>query len=362
MTTMRRFTPKQSQFVTRRVRDRCLMLTPTQQVNQTVLYALGVAQLKASNVRLHGLMVESNHHHCAVTDAAGESELSTFFREFHSTTARALNAHYGRGENFWSQPGSFSKVEVHGGYDLEKQLVYLWTNPVKDGLVDRPEDWPGVKFLPKDLGTTITVKKPSAAFFGNRWPKAWVPTHPEERRRFLEQRRLLRRERKRQERLAKGHPRGKKKKERAPRPPRFRDTLPDEVTITISRPPGYEHLTIEELREHFQELVDDEVLRIHAQRKAEGKTRVMGVKAILNQDPFASIGDVFPTFARNPGIACKDKATRIALLKTLQDWRARYRKALGLWRERVRDVTFPAGTYWMSHFHKAVVEPSYAQP
>ena len=88
----------------------------------------------------------------AATD--DQAELSDFFRDFHSLVARGLNAYYGRGENLWA-PGSFGNVEVHGNPSLEDQLLYLWTNPVKDGLVARPEDWPGVKFLPEDFGVRL---------------------------------------------------------------------------------------------------------------------------------------------------------------------------------------------------------------
>jgi hypothetical protein len=36
-------------------------------------------------------------------------------------------------------------------------------------------------------------------------------------------------------------------------------------------------------------------------------------------------------------------------------FRAAYRAALGLWRDRVRSVAFPAGTWWMRVFHGANV-------
>ena len=45
-------------------------------------------------------------------------------------------------------------------------------------MVARPELWPGAKFLPEDLGTTITVKKPEGAFFGGRGREKQVPTDP----------------------------------------------------------------------------------------------------------------------------------------------------------------------------------------
>ena len=60
-------------------------------------------------------------------------------------------------------------------------FLYTWTNPVKDWLVERPEDWPGVKFLPKDFGRTFTATRPDEAFFGGRLPDDWEPTDPSAR-------------------------------------------------------------------------------------------------------------------------------------------------------------------------------------
>ena len=88
----------------------------------------------------------------------------------------------------------------------------------------------------------------------------------------------------------------------------------------------------------------------------------MGVKAILEQDPMASLGDSSPSFARNPRIACKAPALRIALLHGLQEWRGRYRVALDAWTQGDRSVAFPRGSYWLPRFHKALVEPSRAPP
>jgi hypothetical protein len=374
----RRLVPRQTHSVTRRVTGRRFLLRPTQRVNAIVLYALGVAQRKAPHLLLHAFLAEANHTHGSVTDSPVESELPDFERELNSLTARALNAHYGRGENLWSQPGSYDNVEVHNGVEgrtLEEQLLYLWTNPVRDGLVARPEDWPGVRFLPEDFGRTIVVPRPDEAFFGGRRPADWEPTYPPARRRLRRARRLAEQEARRQQALEdRQRGRGRRRhrqltlererrrasSDRPPRPPRT--TLPDEVTVTITRPPGYDDMTLDEVRAHFRRLLDEAVAEIHAERERLGLTHFMGAEAVLAQNPHDSAGDTFPTFARNPRIAGRGGEGHRALLRDLQRWRVAYREALEHWQGGNRSVEFPHGAYWLPCFHGANVAPARDPP
>ena len=367
MTVARRLVPRQTHFVTRRARGRCAYLLPTPEVKAIVLYALGRAQQLAPGVQLHACTLEVTHKHDGMTDSPGTSQLSPFLREFHSLTARALNCHYGRGENLWRSE-SYDNVEVHTEPDLEEQLLYVWCQPVRDGLTPTPDEWPGVLFFPEDLGTTITVRKPDEAFFGGRRPTDWEPTHPPARRAHraeLRRRRDADRRREKETDRAQGRSRARRRhlraeqerrqrKERAAaRPRRDRSTLPDEVTITISPPPGYEDWPIEEVRAHFRARLDERVAQLHAERQAEGRTHFMGLERAMAQDPMSSVGDTFPSFKRNPRIACKDRDLRRALLRGLQQWRSDYHQALERWRDLDREVRFPWGAYWIPHFHGA---------
>ncbi len=140
---------------------------------------------------------------------------------------------------------------------------------MQDGLVESPGAWPGVLFYPEDLGRSFEVPKPDEAFFGSRKPKDWEPTYPPARRAHrAERRRRAQRERERENARDRKRGRGgkrrrqlaslreRRRKERAPRPRRSRDTLPDTVTVTISPPPGYEHMSLDEVRAHFRRLLD----------------------------------------------------------------------------------------------------------
>ena len=172
----RRLVPGRMHAVTRRAARRCFFLRPSDEVNEIVKYALGYA-IQKHGVDVFAFMAASNHTHLDGIDGDEASSLPPFFRDFHSLVARALNAHYGRGENLW-RPGSYDNAEITDCETLEEQLLYTWTNPVKDGLVARPEDWPGVRFLPEDLGRTFVVPRPAAAFFGGMRPDDWEPSYP----------------------------------------------------------------------------------------------------------------------------------------------------------------------------------------
>ncbi len=241
----------------------------------------------------------------------------------------------------------------------------------------RPEDWPGVFYLPEDFGRTITVQKPEGAFFGGRRPKGHAPTYPparqahdarlrhealKERREETARDRARGRSPKRCKQLAADRAR-KRRKQPAPRPPRNRDTLPETVTVTISRPPGYDHLSLAEVRAYFRELLDARVAQIHADRQAEGLTHFMGIEAAMAIDPLDSLGDTFPTFARDPRIACRFTPRRIALLEELQSWRLSYQKARERWCGGDRTALFPHGSYWLPFFHGAeTAAPTRAPP
>ncbi len=362
MTDPRRLVPRQSHTVCRRTRSRTLFLNPSPFVNQVVLYCLGLAQ-ERHGIAIHAATFESTHYHLGVTDAEGRSSLSDFEHDLNENVARALNAHYDRSENLWSKPGSYGNTEVHTLPDQEEQLCYVWAQVVKDGLVPTPEAWEGVRFLPEDFGKTLVIPRPEGAFFGRCAPKGSEPTYGparEERRRRLRrlrqeaQRRLNARDRARDP--SRRRRRRRKDKQRAPRPVRQRSTLPKEVKLTITPPPGYERMSQEEVRAHFRRRLDAYLAKVMAEREEEGLTSFKGMAKIKAQDARDCPDETSPSFARNPRIACKDPKLRVELLDGLVDFRFRVHCALRRWCAGERDAKFPYGTYWMVRFHGAQCE------
>jgi len=336
MSNPRRWLPGQTHAISRRVAGRRFLLKPTSFVNEVLLYALARAKQLNPKVSVHGFVAESNHTHANVTDTRKNtdvaSQLSSFFASLNRLTAAALNTHYGRGENLWAV-GPFSNVEVHGRRSIEQQLLYLWTNPVKDGLVERPEDWPGICFMPEDFGRRIQVVKPDGAFFGGR--RGGGATEPDAHDSW--QAELAREEAEARALLKNGPPARKRE--------RVRTTLPEVIELKIDPPPGYQHMPIEQVRAHFRALLDAELQRIYLARRAAGVASFMGAQAVLCQSPFDSAGGTWPSFKTSPRIACRgDNQRRIALLVGLSEWRASYRLAYEALEKKV-SMWFPAGTH-----------------
>ncbi|MFZ5478479.1 MAG: transposase, partial [Myxococcota bacterium] len=183
MTVSRRLVPGQLHAATRRTLERRKFLNPRPGVRELLGYALGRALQLTQGLPLHTYVGSTNHEHAVLTDRPPEGDASVlpaFFRDFHGLVGRAMNARLGRGGPFWTTGGP-DNVELWGQLTIEQQLLYAWTNPVKDGLCERPEDWAeaGLMFLPEDWGRTFTFRKPEGAFFGGRRPAGLSPTDPD---------------------------------------------------------------------------------------------------------------------------------------------------------------------------------------
>ncbi len=384
MTVPRRLVPGQTHAVTRRTEKRRKLLIPRAGVRELQGYALGRALELSGRPDLHAFMSSTTHYHANLTDRPPDGDASTlpqFLRSFNGLFARAMNARLGLGGAFWCS-GSYDNVEIHGQLSLEQQLVYTWLNPVQDGFCERPEDWPGLKFLPEDWGTTFEFPRPEGAFFGGARPARVEPQDPDARADWqaaLREEELAALELGRDRDRARDPTRGRtprrqkqheaqrrrrrdgrdwrKQKVAAPKPLRKpRTSLPEVVRITPVPPPGYEHLTLDEVKAHFRRLLDEGLEVVLARRRQERRTRFMGVAAILAEDPREPAGDSFPSFARNPRIACRDRETRLGLLRGLELWRADVKRKREQWRDGDREVVFPRGVYGMWALHGARVD------
>lgn len=86
-------------------------------------------------------MAEANHHHTDIFDPHGR--VPDFMEHFHKMFARSQNVLRGREENFWSTQEP-CVVRLLDRDAVIRSLIYVASNPVKDGLVERAHHWPGV--------------------------------------------------------------------------------------------------------------------------------------------------------------------------------------------------------------------------
>lgn len=91
-----------------------------------------------SRCRLLAWCVMPNHVHALVEIWSGYP-LHVLVKSWKSHTARAANARLGRHGAFW-QPDYFDRF-IRDPAHLRREIDYIEANPVKAGLVSRPEDW-----------------------------------------------------------------------------------------------------------------------------------------------------------------------------------------------------------------------------
>lgn len=253
-------------FITRRCTQRALLLRPDEETNNAFVYLLGEAAKRFGMLIILSQMM-SNHHHTMLYDAEGRH---VEFREhFHKLMAKVQNAHRGRWENLWSTEEPCT-VEVMTRADLLDKLVYIATNPVKDGLVEKVHHWPGPNFV--------------AALLSGKPIKAHRPRH------F------------------------------------FRDVgpMPESVHLELQLPRHFEdkEAFLGDLRRRIAEVES----ACAAERQRAGR-RVVGRRGVLRQSWRDSPTSYEPRRGLRPRVAARSVWMRIATLQRNKQWESEYREA-----------------------------------
>jgi REP element-mobilizing transposase RayT len=295
MPPAREVLPGRVYMITRRCTQRQFLLRPDSATNNAFVYCLAAAAQR-SGVLLLFSAAQSNHHHTGIYDPNGT--YPDFIEHFHKLLAKCMNSLRGRWENFWSSEQT-SVLHLVEPADVFDKMVYALTNPVKDNLVAKVTDWPGFNsFDALVTGKSITAERPGH-FFREDGP------------------------------------------------------MPAKVTLTFSRPPGFESMSHEEFSDMLRRRVESAEVDAEAKRPAG----VFGRQAVLGQDWRDSPSSREPRRELNPRVAAKNKWGRIEALQRNKAFGNEYRLAFEAFRKGIKNVLFPAGTFWLRRFAAAVCEP-----
>lgn len=290
--------PGRTYMITRRCTQRQFLLRPDRATNNAFAYCLAVAAQRTGMVVLF-TAAESNHHHTGIFDPLGK--YPDFIEHFHKLLAKCMNSLRGRWENFWSSEQT-SVLRLVDPNDVLDKMVYALTNPVKDNLVAKVTDWPGVNaFDAITSSASITASRPDH-FFREDGP------------------------------------------------------MPASATLTFGRPPEFKDMAQEEFVGMLRSRVENAEIDAEAKRKVTG-AHVLGQRGVLEQDWRGSPIGQEPRRELNPRIAAKDKWSRIEALQRNKEFGNRYKAAFDAFRRGIKDVFFPAGTYWLRRFAAAICEP-----
>jgi putative transposase len=205
--------------------------------------------------------------------------------------ARALNAHWGRWENFWASEAP-CVTHLVTPEDVLDKVLYVLANPVVDHLVEKVHLWPGAKSLDAMLtGASLKPRRP-AGFFRESGP------------------------------------------------------TPVDTRLELLRPPGFEKVSQRTWADYLSDRLAAIENQTRTERLASGQ-RLMGRKAVLRTSAFDSPTTPAPRRTLRPAIACKAIPIRTGAIQALKAFRRAYAVAREKLAQKIADVIFPYGTYRM---------------
>ncbi len=135
------------EITTRTIQGR-LLLRPSAELNEVILGVLGRAMTLGLDIGLCGFTFLSNHYVMLVR-APSQRDLSAFVGYLNGNLAKEVARLHDWHEKVWGR--RYSGIQVVDENSAEGRLKYVLAHGAKEGLVERPSDWPGVTCLPSLL-------------------------------------------------------------------------------------------------------------------------------------------------------------------------------------------------------------------
>ena len=132
--------------------------------------------------------------------------------------------------------------------------------------------------------------------------------------------------------------------------------MPETVELSFARPPEHDHLSTAEFSALVTERIRQVEESIAVERRRNGTT-VIGRKGVLCQAWSGRPASRKPRRGLVPRIAARNKWNRIEALRRNRSFVDAYIAARARFIDGVRDVLFPAGTYWLRRFARALCVP-----
>ena len=275
-------------FVTVRCFQGRLLLRPSRQTNDVLAGVLARAA-RLSSIELFGFVFASNHFHLIVR--APQGNLPRFMQFFMTNVSKKVGWLVRWGGAFWER--RYSAEPILDQESLFGRLRYLLAHGVKERLVRRCVDWPGLNSLSMMLGPPTR----SAKWFN--WTKRW-------------------------------RDRGRLGIDR------YSDEWAEAEQLTLTPLPG---LTAR--LPAAQRMLCKQAVEEIEREAARDRTPVLGVRKVLAQSP------QFRPFrlARKARPLCfaATAALRRAFRERYRERVARFREASGRWRRGLLDAAFPEG-------------------
>jgi putative transposase len=281
--------------ITNRTLQGRYLLTPGPSFNDLFLGLLGKAQ-RIHEMAIAAVTVLSNHFHLLlIVDDA--KEVADFMRDLQSQMAREVNRLTDWEGPVFEHRYAMTVVTNEEAAQVER-LKYVLSNGVKENLVKRVCEWPGVHSAEALMNGT-----PLQGHWFDRTRQYAAGNQGEELR---------------------------------------RDQYVFAESVVLSPIPCWAHLSADRYRDQIKGLVEEAESEAARARQQSG-ARVLGAKAILAQDPQTRPDSV----ARSPAplVHAATKAARRMFYAIYAEFVSAFRAAAEVFRQGRWGVTFPAGSF-----------------
>lgn len=271
------------------------LLRPSKTINHRIVGILARG-VRLSGARLVAPTVLSNHVHLLV-QVDNAHQLAKFMGFINSNIARQIGRLHGWEGKFWQ--GRYRAIPVSGEEEAQvARLRYLLAQGCKEGLVTRPQDWPGLH-----AARAIASKSPLAGvwFNGTEYYRA---------------------------RLRTGAPR--------------RIDHEEAEVLHLAALPCWAHLSATDYRERVRALAQEITQETQDRHRALG-SHPLGRRAILRQHPHQRGNPLKKT--RAPWIHAVQKCVREAYCSLYRAFVAAYRAAAQKLSSGNRMAIFPPGCF-----------------
>jgi len=266
-----------------------LLLQPSPELREVIVGILGRAQ-RLYPVEVCGLVFLSNHFHLllVVPDA---KRLARFMCFVNSNVAREAGRLAKWRDKFWARRYQAIIVSEEEGAQVSR-LKYLLSHGSKEGLVGRPQDWPGPHAIDALVGGEPLV---------GRW---------------------IDRTRERVERAA------------------GRLHFSTAESLTLAPLPCWRHLPADEVRDRVKSLLSE--IEAESAALCQGK-RPLGVETIRRQDPHSA--PARPKKSPAPSFHAVTRAARRELQEAYKRFASAFRDAAAKLKAGDRSARFPIGSF-----------------
>jgi len=273
------------------------LLRPRQDLNEIVVGALAHFLEKYPSIGLVGVVVLSTHLHLLLS-VESQEDLSNLMRDFGSKTAREINRLYGWGGSLFSPRYRSICVTKEPAAQIAR-LEYLLAQSVKEFLVARVKDWPGIHFGK----TLLEGRSQLVGQWIDRTKKARLEAQGKEVR---------------------------------------RKDYTSTVTVELEQLPCWRHLDPRKYLDRIKRMIRGIEKEAEAERQCRG-VEVVGAEAICMRNPQTRPNELQSSPA--PLVHAASKRERLAWRETFAWFVLQYWEASERLRNGDRDAPFPEGCF-----------------